>query len=181
MKKLIIMIILSLLLIGCSPKPLDIVTKVADMSAYNIESERFLEISFKDSNTVLTKGTGVVYYGFDTCPWCLALIPILDEVATSNSRNIYYVDTRPDGIDIRTDDNKDYMAVVELVKAYLLDDENGNPRLYVPQLFFVKDGKIISAHADTLPDHDARERALTEAEKQELSDLLDQMFKAIAK
>ena len=159
-----------LLLGGCKT------AKKADMSAYGIDSDKFYEMSMKDSYDFLTKGDGFIYYGFETCPWCLELLPILDEITKENNFNIYYVNVRPEGEDIRSYDDPDCARVIELTKEYLSIKENdpwaGKPWLYVPQMFAVKDGKIVAAETGIYPGHIAPDGKMTADEVATLTETL---------
>jgi len=177
MKKIVIVILATLLLVGCTKKPKD--DKIADMSGYNIKSEQFLVMSMEEAYDFLTSETGLVYFGFDTCPWCFEMIPYLNEIAEAEKVNIYYIDCRPGGNDIRNDDNAAYMKIVDFTKEFLVLDENGNPRLYVPQLFAVVNGKIVFDHADTVPDHNASERKMTEEEVELMKQILKDFVNSV--
>lgn len=180
MKKIIVLLVAILCLSGCAKTDsLDIKAETADMKVYNIDTDNYLDISLADSLKLLTKGTGVIYYGFATCPWCVDIVPILDEVAKSNNQKVYYVDVRKGGADLRVDDNKDYMAVVDYLKGYLKLDDNKKPRLYVPHIFFVKDGKVVGEHANTIGDHNAKERELTTEERAQIVTILNDLFAKI--
>ena len=39
---------------------------------------------------ILKKGTGIVYLGFPSCPWCKAYVPYLNEVAKTNGLEKIY-------------------------------------------------------------------------------------------
>ncbi len=89
---------------------------------------------------VLTTGTGIVFFGFPACPWCQAYAPVLDEVARERDvEKIYYLDIK----EMREKDTDEYKKLVELTDGYLEKDEKGNKRIYVPDSYFVKEGKIV--------------------------------------
>lgn len=89
---------------------------------------------------VLTKGTGIVYFGFPACPYCQVYAPVLDEVARERSvEKIYYLNIK----DMREQNTDEYKRLVEVLDRYLEVDETGNKRVYVPDTYFVKDGKIV--------------------------------------
>jgi len=163
-------LVIALLLGGCTTN------KKADMSAYGIESDKFYEMTMKESYKFLTKGTGFIYYGFENCPWCIELVPILDEITKEHNIDIYYVNVRPEGEDIRSYDDPDCERVIELTKEYLslkeTDPWAGQPWLYVPQMFAVKDGKIIAAETGIYPGHIAPEGKMTEEEVRVLTETL---------
>lgn len=120
---------------------------------------------------ILKDQTGVIYFGSPSCPWCRNMVSVLLNAANSTGlAQIYYVDTT----DIRDEyelDNQNnpvlkkegaegYNDLLEaldpILEDYVLetDDEKsievGEKRLYVPLVVFVKNGKIIGSHLDTV-------------------------------
>lgn len=95
---------------------------------------------------ILEGGTGIVYLGFPECPWCQAYVPMLNEVAKEEGvEKIYYFNIRED----RQENTKNYQKIVKLVKNYLMKDDEGNERIFVPDIYAVKDGKIIAHNNET--------------------------------
>ena len=178
MKKYIILIAMLTLLVACKKPPV-VPVGIADMSGYGIKSEQFLIMSLEDSYELLTTGKGFIYYGFENCPWCKELIPILDVVAKEKNMEIYYVDVRPDGDEIRSFENEAYGKIVDFTKEYLDLNEKGEFWLYVPQLFAFNNGKIVASHKGTLPNHNAPERSMTEAERDLLKEILIEFYSSV--
>lgn len=95
---------------------------------------------------ILEGGTGLVYLGFPECPWCQAYVPMLNEAAKEEGvEKIYYFNIRED----RQENSKNYQKIVKLVKNYLMKDDEGNERIFVPDVYAVKDGKILSHNNET--------------------------------
>ena len=89
---------------------------------------------------VLEHGTGVVFLGFPSCPWCQAYVGYLSEVANEKGLDkIYYYNIEAD----RTDNTELYQKLVSILTPYLQYDDAGQRRIYVPNVTFVVDGKII--------------------------------------
>lgn len=89
---------------------------------------------------ILEHGTGIVYLGFPECPWCMAYVPLLNEIAKNEGiEKIYYYNIRED----RKNNTKFYQKVVSILNDYLNYDEEGKKRIFVPNVTFVKEGKII--------------------------------------
>lgn len=104
------------------------------------EDNIFVYKSLSDINKILESGTGVVYLGFPECPWCQKYVVYLEEVAEEVGINkIYYNDI----LDYRADNSKEYQKTVELLDNYLLLDDEGNKRVFVPEIVVVKNGEII--------------------------------------
>ena len=94
----------------------------------------------------LKNGTGVVYLGFPECAWCQQYVVYLNEVAKENGIDtIYYYNIK----DARTNNTESYKKITELLKNYLPTDDEGNERVYVPDVTFVKDGVIVGHDNET--------------------------------
>jgi predicted bacteriocin transport accessory protein len=106
----------------------------------------FVYKTAKEIIEILEKGTGVVYLGFPECAWCQAYTPMLNDVAKQiGVKKIYYFDIKED----RTNNTSDYKKIVSLLGDNLANDEEGNKRIYVPDVTFVKDGVIIGHNNET--------------------------------
>lgn len=120
---------------------------------------------------VLTKGTGIVFFGFPACPYCQVYAPVLDEVARERSApKIYYFNIK----DIREQETDEYKRLVEILKEHLLSDEKGEKRIYVPDTYFVNDGKIVGHNnsMSTLSGVDAKEYFNEEVRKELKSQII---------
>ena len=45
-------------------------------------------ISSKEAVKILKEKSGIIYFGFKTCPWCRSLVSILTDVAIEERKNI---------------------------------------------------------------------------------------------
>lgn len=113
-------------------------------------------ISMMDNNE-----TFVVYFGFNSCPWCRSVLPVLLDVAKDlNLKKIYYVDVKDirDRLDVDEDGN--IITVKEGSEGYIgllarLDDvledytlevdgkeiETEEKRIYAPNVISIVNGK----------------------------------------
>ena len=106
----------------------------------------FVYASIDEILEVLDGGSGIVYLGFPECQWCGAYVPYLNDVAKSVGVNeILYYNIRED----RSNNSENYQKIVELLDGYLTDDEEGNPRIYVPAVIFVNNGTIVGFDDET--------------------------------
>lgn len=106
----------------------------------------FVYKDIKEIINILEKGTGAVYLGFPECPWCQQYVVYLNELAKDNNvEKIYYYDILED----RKSNTEDYQKIVSILKDYLLKDEEGNLRVFVPDITFVVQGKIIGHDNET--------------------------------
>lgn len=161
----------------------------ADMSGYESFMEtdhNYIDVTMSDVNEMFkNKETFVAYFGFSTCPWCIEILPLLNQAAQESEMNVQYVNIRSDGVekenDIRVDTNKDYLEFVEIVKDTLGTTEDGTKRLFVPFVYFVKDGEIVDYREGTFENHDAKERKMTSEEMVELTDIYRTGFDKLKK
>jgi len=104
------------------------------------EDNIFVYRSAKEAIKILEDGTGVIFFGFSECAWCKAYVPMLNEVAKEVGLDkIYYVDIKKD----REKNTKAYQEIVSHLNNNLLTDEEGNKRIYVPNLTVVVDGIVV--------------------------------------
>ena len=122
-----------------SPQPSDAARFKAAYSRV-ADDNRFV---FALAGEVLEKfesGSGLIFLGFQQCPWCQQLAPIVDEAAKAEGLDkIYYLDIRH----ARETNDDTYKKLVEKLKPHLRTDENGQPRVYVPDVTALKDGHIV--------------------------------------
>lgn len=95
---------------------------------------------------MLEHGTGVLYLGFPECPWCQSYVKYLNEVAEEvGVEKIYYYNILED----RANNTEFYQKVVSLLGDNLQYDEEGNHRVYVPNVSFHVNGEIIGNDCET--------------------------------
>lgn len=121
---------------------------------------------------ILENGTGVVFLGFPECPWCQSYVVYLNEVAKEvGVEKIYYYNI----LDDRKENTAEYQKIVSLLSDYLQYDEEGNKRVYVPAVIFVKNGEIVGFDDETSLDtkgFDTPEEYWTEDEVDDLKSRL---------
>lgn len=139
----------------------------------NDQDKKYREITIDSKNKIVYKTTEevlnlidkkksfVLYFGFDTCPWCRSVVPTLASISKELNQEVYYIDVK----DIRDtfeldDDNKpklvkkgskDYSKLLEklepVLEDYTLTDSDNNEikvgekRIYAPSIVSVIDGK----------------------------------------
>ena len=154
-----------------------------DMSRYtafggtNETLSTYYDVSVLDVQSMMAEGKSfVLFCAFPDCPWCEALLPILDEVAAEAGWPIALIDTRKDPSWKSNLDIDDYDVFKELFGDYLEEDENGEPHLYVPDLYFVRDGVVVEHRQGVLEGFDDPNAAFTDAQRAELAGLLRGYF-----
>ena len=168
--------------------------------------KNYVNVVISDTNTVkyinekkavelLEKGTGIIYFGFSTCPWCRSLVSTLTKIAEAKNETVYYLDV----LDIRSafeinegklnkikDGTKGYYEILDLLKEELEDfyliDEAGNKfdtqekRLYAPTLVAVNKGKVTGIHVGTIDSQESGYDELTESQLKELEGIVEKLI-----
>lgn len=115
---------------------------------YKLDDEEnvFVYRSAEKIIKILENGTGVVYLGFPECPWCTAYVKILNEVAKEEGlEKIYYYNILED----RKNNTENYKKIVSILNDNLLYDEEGNKRIFVPDVTFILKGEIVGHDNET--------------------------------
>ena len=117
-------------------------------------------------------GTGVVYLGFPECPWCQTYAKYLNEVAKEvGVDKIYYYNILED----RTNNTEVYQEIVSILGDNLEHDDEGNLRIYVPNVSFHISGKIIGNDLETAKDTKGFENPSDYWTNEEVNDLKDKL------
>lgn len=155
--------------------------------------------SYDEIFEILKSGTGVIFLGFPECPWCRNLVPTLIEAAKeSEIKTIYYLNISEDRnllilndkneVITQKEGNKNYFKLVDLLSDvlddYVLSTADGESvntntkRIYLPLVIFVKNGKIVSTHVDTVSSQEDPYVLLTDRQQEELLiELINKMSK----
>lgn len=187
MKKILNIIsclVLLFVITGCSNNKEDALKFKTEYEALN-ESSVKMDISennpikyieFTELEQVLTSGTGVIYLGFPGCPWCRNIIPVLFEVAKENNINtIYYANPR----EIKSDNADNYEKIKTMLSEYLEENEEGVKTLYVPDVYFIKDGKIVGHHLSSVSSQTDPYTSLNSEQVTELKNIYQDLFDKI--
>ena len=172
MKKIVFLLICVILMSGCSVK------KVNELS----EAEKFaVEFSIDENNPfeyanveqiidIFDNGTGIIFFGNSDDEWCVESVKIFnDTVEYKNISEVYYYN--PSSIQNKNTD--EYKKLIEYTKEYLNEDEAGNVDLHTPEIYVVKNGKIINhsnCDIDEIINNSDEEDITDEAAKQLLVD-----------
>lgn len=160
------------------------------------EDNPFVYADAKDVVNTLKNGTGLIYMGFSSCPWCRNAVNVLQHV---NMDKIMYLDIKDlrdtyevvDGNLKKTKDGtKEYYELLDILKDILPDYEiekdgvtyNANEkRIYVPLVIGVKEGKIVGYQLDTVTLNEGQTAfdALTEKQQSDLKLIYDEIVSKI--
>ncbi len=142
--------------------------------------------TYKEINKILdNKENALIYFGFESCPWCRNAVPILIQAASSTGLNkIYYLNIKNDRNELKKENNeiitvkkgkKEYNLLVERLKDKLdtysgLNDENIK-RIYAPTVMFIKNGEVINIHTSTVDSQSDPYIILNKEQRKELYDI----------
>lgn len=156
----------------------------------NIDSDNMIKyIGLEEAIDIIKNDTGVIYFGYPSCPWCRNAVPVLLDAASSTSLDtIYYVNAYnirdvkeidDDGNIVTTNEGDrlydDLLGVLDdILDPYTLTLDNGEvidlgeKRLYVPMVLFVKDGEVVSYHLSTVDSQEDPSISLNDSQRDEL-------------
>ena len=178
MKKRLLVLLALLLLQGCRKKIVYDQREgdLADMGWYQIEDGSFCYADIEVFKSLFNdKKTTIVYIGYEDCPWCRELCPVLDEYLRKYEFRAYYYD-------IQIGDNgtaENLTEIEQLLLDKLEKDEEGKPILYSPTIVYIQQGRVYELHEGTVNSHNARERQMTEREMERLRFQLSKEFEGL--
>ena len=206
-KKIIIIVIILAAILGIifgslyslnkKTSSIDNITKdeIKFKKEYEEDNDKYLEINIKEDNNIIYASsdeikevlntTGIIYFGFEQCPWCRnAITTLIDTVSSEEAGNIYYYNLVKERNTLELKDNK----VVETKKGtdfynYLLNklgdkasiyntlNDDSYKRIYMPTVLFIKDGEIVYMHESTVASQMDPNIEMTKEQKKELSNI----------
>lgn len=163
---------MGLMLAGCQPAPAPQgacdTDKACAVDAPQVESGLSDPQLFERALTFFENGeSGVLYFGFADCPWCQEAVPVLKEEAEKAGRSVVFIQTRDENRELEyTDEQK--ARITPYIEEYMSENDEGELTLFVPCVLVVENGTVVSGHVGTVDGHDAHERTMTDAEKEQL-------------
>lgn len=121
--------------------------------------------SNKTIESLIKKEKGIYVFGFDSCPWCKELYPILDDVLIDRHEKSWVVDTHHKDF---SKDNKDNL------RRFIIENTSFDG-VVVPLVIFISDDGFFQYHVGTLDDHDATKDSLTVNQTKYLEEMLNEM------
>lgn len=208
LQKIILLILIVILLVGCTNKELTAKEKDAlkfkeeyeslNGKSNNNRNYRKVKINkdnpmrYKSASDIVQmieeKKTFIVYFGFDSCPWCRSVVPTLLEVAKDLEVNtIYYVDVKEirdvlklgenDEVTTEKKGEDSYYKLLELLdpvlEEYTLINEDEKEidtkekRIYAPSVVSVVNGKAVELESGISEEQTDSYMKLTEKMKKD--------------
>ncbi|NLA33922.1 MAG: hypothetical protein GX861_03585 [Tenericutes bacterium] len=142
----LLLIALIIFVAGCEIKTVDEVKENTFALEYHLDfNHPYKYITPEEAIDFLQEGSGIIMFGFSSCPWCQSMVNILYEVAKDKNINeIYYLDIKK----IREQNTEEYQQIVNILNDYLYEDKDNNKRIYVPDIYFLNEGKILGHDND---------------------------------
>ncbi|MFA5603577.1 MAG: hypothetical protein WDA12_01820 [Bacilli bacterium] len=200
MKK-ILMILLMVLLVGCTDK--NIWKETKDSLKFEKEYEvlngtknangtEYLNIDIPSANPIkyltidetiefLENGTGILYLGRPGCPYCRSTLNTFLDFAKDNEiKKINYYNPEI----IRSEGTDDYKKILEILDEYLKvdvvtqseEDEDFDStlkRLAVPDVYFVNKGRVIGHYQESRSEFRG---SLTKSQEKELKEAYNEIY-----
>ncbi len=142
--------------------------------------EDFQEISMDEALCFFSeKKDGILYFGYEQCPYCQQAKPILAKVAKKEKKTVYYIKVRDDQKNLLyTDQQREQLS--QFIGKYMEENEDEDNKLwlYVPLVLSVKNGEAIKGHEGTVKNHDASKRKMTKKEKKKLKKIYKNILTA---
>jgi predicted bacteriocin transport accessory protein len=146
--KIVLIFISSLMLLQCHGKD----NQISDSERFALEyplvggDNIFVYRNADETADILAKGRGIVFIGFKECPWCQLYAVFLHDVALEMEIDkIYYCDIKED----RESNSESYRRIAGILDGRLQYDDEGRPRVYVPDVSIVSRGRIIARDFET--------------------------------
>jgi hypothetical protein len=115
---------------------------------YNLTSET---VVYENTNideviNIINNKYGIVFMCTPDTEWCKKYAEILNDVAIEKDIDkVYYLNIKNE----RSLNTNKYQKLVNSLSEVLLTDDTGNKRIYMPEVVFVRDGKIIAHDNET--------------------------------
>lgn len=160
----------------------------SDMSGYaalkdygDTSALPFVDVTVKDIHKLMEdKENFVLFVSFPTCPWCNAVLTRFIDVANEADVKVASLNTRKNpawGSNMEIDD---YDLFVADFDEYIEYDSEGLKHLYVPHVFFVKEGQVVYEHQGALAEMGSDPYMELSAQQEEaLRDIYREGFKKL--
>ncbi len=115
---------------------------------YNLTSETIVYESknIDEIINIVTNKYGIVFMCTPDTKWCKKYAEILNDVAVEKDIDkIYYLNVKNE----RSLNTNKYQKLVNALSDILYTDDTGNKRIYMPEVLFVRDGRIVAHDNET--------------------------------
>ncbi|PCS06160.1 transporter accessory protein [Lactococcus piscium] len=112
------------------------------------------------------KQQGLYYFGFPTCSWCLALLPVFDERLEKLNVKLLVVNIRAE----------DYTSQDNILLETFFIKYTSEKRLTVPFVVAINSKGEVKTHIGTVDRHDATKEKMTKKQVETLHTVLDSLI-----
>lgn len=116
-------------------------------------------------NKLDSEDASIIYFGYPECPWCRSVISTLVDVTIENKINNFYY------VDLNLIDNSTISKLKIKLDEYLDNNEEGIKTLYVPDVYFIKDGDIKFHHVANVSGYKDPFTKMTDEQVKELKNI----------
>ena len=120
--------------------------------------------------------TFIVYFGYEDCPWCNCVVPILHEVSIEKDMPVYYMD-------FNNSVNKENVSGMKQISELCGNDQQGLKEgqfaFFFPTVLYIKQGEVYKVHVGTVSGHNGFVDPLTEKQKERLAYQYNKEFEGL--
>lgn len=168
MRKLIVLFSVVVLLIpGCSIKKESEVTDAEKFAAeYSVAKQNpFKYASIDEVLEIFKNGSGIVFFSNSDDELCVEVASLLlESLNDENIKDVYYYNPQV----IRDNNTDDYNELLDILEDYLSLDDNQEVYLFLPDVYFIKNGGIIGHNNDLAVMDGSIDEILTTKRKKQL-------------
>ncbi len=158
------------------------------------ENNTIKYITSNEAVNLISQGTGVIYFGFNSCFQCRLLVETLLNKASQLNETIYYLNIENIRSEFAISDDElintkkgsqEYYKILDLLDEYLdeyyLTDNNFNDydtfekRLQAPTLLAIKNGEVTDIHVGTVEEENISD-GLKNEQLKELEKIIENLI-----
>ena len=121
------------------------------------------------------KESFVFIAAYEDCDYCKCIMPYFNDALADADTYAGYLDTRKDPSWENNTDIDDYDLFTERFGKFL-EEEDGVKHLYTPDIYVIRNGRVVAEHQGVVEGVDDPEQPLTESQEQTLKGLLKEML-----
>jgi len=153
------------------------------LKTIDIDSDNNVKyISDKDIIDKLTKGTNIIYFGWEDCNWCRSIVPTLvSTVKESEIDTLYYYNFKDLRTSYENNTDKEKVKIYEQILSIIGSDitsqfneesnRSGEKKILAPTVVFIKGGKYVGLHVKSVDSQINSTDELTDSQIKELKNI----------
>ena len=151
-KKLLLLLLITMIFVsGCSIKKVEDFSPAEKFSKeYSVPKDNaFKYISIDEVLKIIREGTGIIFFGNSDSELSTKTVKLFSEAIKDSKLKdvvVYYYNP----LVIRDNKTDKYMELVNELADYLEVDEDMQEYLFIPDIYFIRDGKVVSHSKDMI-------------------------------